>query len=420
MNIVVINDYAEVNGGASKLAILEAAGLARQGHRIFFVCAVGVIDERLLHANITVLSTGQHDLLGNPNRLQAFGQGWWNHKASEMTNQLLSRLNPDHTVVHLHLWAKALSSSVPHAILTAGFAIVCTVHDFQLACPTGTFFLHPQQAICHLKPLSFACLTTNCDGRNYAQKLWRVGRQIIQNNICSLSRDIKHFIVHSALTEEVISPYLSTEATIHRLPCYIEGTQEQPASPRHSLQLAYLGRLVPEKGVVSLARCAAAEQFPICFIGSGPQEREIKEVNPDVEITGWVDYATSLKHLRKARALVFSSLWQETLGLVVLEAAAHGIPCLVPDTSAAKELVIDGVTGFHFKQGNADDLRKKMRLLHDDDVVASLGHRAYDNFWASDFPSESAHVQSLLRIYKTVLSGMNLHVATAAHQEVTA
>ena len=89
VNVIVINDNAQVNGGAAKVAIQEAAGLAERGHRVYFVCAVAPVAPELVHENITVLCSHQHDLLSNPNPLQAFVQGWWNHRAAHLTRGLL-------------------------------------------------------------------------------------------------------------------------------------------------------------------------------------------------------------------------------------------------------------------------------------------------------------------------------------------
>jgi glycosyltransferase involved in cell wall biosynthesis len=96
-------------------------------------------------------------------------------------------------------------------------------------------------------------------------------------------------------------------------------------------------------------------------------------------------------------------LWYETLGLVVLEAAANGIPSIVPDTSAAREIVIDGVTGLHFRGGDEQDLRAKMRLLQDPELAATLGRAAYDRFWSSDFAHRDAHLVALEAIYAKLL-----------------
>ena len=54
-----------------------------------------------------------------------------------------------------------------------------------------------------------------------------------------------------------------------RIPSYIEGARTKPSSPAEQQKFTYLGRLVREKGVLMLARCAAAERLPVVFVGSG-------------------------------------------------------------------------------------------------------------------------------------------------------
>ena len=57
-------------------------------------------------------------------------------------------------MVHVHNFAKALSSSVMRAALDRGFELIITLHDFQLGCPTGNLFVHQTQQKCTLQPMS--------------------------------------------------------------------------------------------------------------------------------------------------------------------------------------------------------------------------------------------------------------------------
>ena len=268
MVVVVINDNAEINGGAAKTAIMSARALADRGHAVHFLCAVPGIAEELRHPLISVVCSDQYEILNDPHRVRAFAQGWWNRKAEALARSLFAKLNPAETIVHVHLWAKALSSSVVRAATQAGFMTVCTLHDFLLACPTGTLFQHHTQTICSLKPMSAACIQSNCDTRSYPQKLWRVGRQAIQNSVGGLPPGIQAFIAHSDLVADVMKPYLPRSAPIYRLPIYTQAHDAGSALPGDYGRFVYIGRLVREKGVLLLARAAAAEAMGLTYVGS--------------------------------------------------------------------------------------------------------------------------------------------------------
>ena len=403
MVVVIINDNAEINGGAAKTAILSARALADRGHTVHFLCAVPGIAEELRHPLITVVCSDQYEILNDPHRLRAFAQGWWNHKAERVAQSLFAKLNPAETVVHVHLWAKALSSSVVRVAIQAGFMTLCTLHDFLLACPTGTLFQHHAQTICSLKPMSAACIQSNCDTRSYPQKLWRVGRQAIQSTVGGLPQGIQAFIAHSDLVADVMRPYLPGSAPIYRLPIYTQAHDGGPALPEEHERFVYIGRLVREKGVLLLARAADAEQLELTYVGAGPLAEEITSIHPTAEITGWQDHASTVHHLRRSRALIFPSLWYETLGLVVLEAASQGIPSVVPHRSAAAEIVVHGVTGLHFRTGDEKDLRSQLRRLQDPGSARSLGRAAYEQFWKSEYASPNVHISSLEQVYATTL-----------------
>ena len=121
-------------------------------------------------------------------------------------------------------------------------------------------------------------------------------------------------------------------------------------------------------------------------------------------ITGWVTHTQSTTYMRASRALVFPSLWYETLGLVVLEAASHGIPAIVPSESAAAEFVVDGITGLHFRRGDENDLRAQMLRLRDPELVGRLGRATYEKFWSAGFASRIGHAQALESVYRACLA----------------
>lgn len=88
-NIVVLNDFAQVNGGASQVALAGATGLARRGYRVILFSAVGPSNVVAEAAGVTVMLTGQYEVVADPNRIRAAVQGIWNTHARTELKQLL-------------------------------------------------------------------------------------------------------------------------------------------------------------------------------------------------------------------------------------------------------------------------------------------------------------------------------------------
>ncbi len=404
-DVIILNDFAAFNGGASVVALHSAVELARRGHRVTLFCAVGPVDPALVNLpNLEVVCLGQEEIVRDPNRLRALVRGAWNRPAARALAALLAGRDPARTIIHAHLWMKALSPAVFVPAFARGFSLVVTLHDFFVACPNGGFYVYPAQEICHRRALSLSCLKCRCDRRSHAQKLWRVGRTVLQNSVARLPERTAHFIGVSRFALDILRPYLppTTPATIVRNP--IDCPDLGPAPVAGNLPFVFVGRLVPEKGPRLFAEAARLAGVPAVFVGDGELREELARDFPEATITGWQTPAEVTAALRRARALIFPSRWYETLGLVAVEAAANGVPTIVSDGCAARETVADGERGLHFQAGNAASLAGKLRVLADDPAYAGrLGHAAYSWYWRDPWTNER-HVEDLLDVYRRTLN----------------
>lgn len=402
MRVVTVSDFAHVNGGAASVAIAGAIGLARRGHGVSFFSAVGPVDPRLEQSGVTVLCTEQCEIAKDPRRIRAAVQGVWNSGASRAFVSHLRDLDSRDTVIHLHGWSKALSSSVARTAIDRGFKVVCTLHDYFCACPTGGFFDARTSSHCARTPLSVACITCNCDVHSYRHKLWRVVRQVAQQKVGGIPARIDAFIVLSRLSRIVLQPYLPKTARLFELSNPVEIPLSVRVDVGSNRAFTLIGQLTLVKGGLLFAAAARHCGAQAVFVGDGPSAQEITAANPAATITGWVSQERVGDYLSKARALVFPSLWYEAQPLVVLEAAARGVPAIVSDGCAAAESVRDGMTGLLFKNGDAASLAAALRRLSDDDLVRRLGRGAYETYWA-DPPSLEHHVAELEKVYRCVL-----------------
>lgn len=404
MNVVIINDYAYVNGGAGQVALSSAMALAEHNVKITLFSAVGPVAPELLDkANLRIICTNQCDILNEPNRIKAIAQGLWNTKAAKILADTLDCLDPNDTIIHVHSWTKALSSSIVPVAINKKFKVVCTLHDYFVACPNGGFFDYKKNEICRRQPLSFKCWCNNCDSRNIIQKQWRLIRQYIQKGFGCIPSEIKHFITISDFSRNILKPYVGLEVKTYTVPNPIDVKKREPVAVDQNKSFVAVGRISKEKGPFLFGEAARQAECAAAYIGDGVCKSELSAQYPQTTVTGWVNRQEVYSLLQKARVLVFASLCPETQGIVVMESAAMGIPAIVPDTCGAREMVINGVTGLWFQGGNISDLVKKMKLLQDDSMVQKMGLASYHAYWENPFTMDR-HINSLLSVYEQILA----------------
>jgi glycosyltransferase involved in cell wall biosynthesis len=399
--IIVLNDYCHVQGGASRVAVDEAVALAELGEAVIFLGAVGPVCAELANAPLRVVCLNQPELLNVGKNPGVMLQGLWNRAAKQKMLELLQPLDPRCTIVHLHGYTKALTSSPVRAATERGFPVVCTLHDFYTACPNGAFFDFQQRVACPKRGLSLSCITSNCDKRHYIHKLYRVVRSVAQKYLGRLPSAVQHYITLSENSARLLRPYLPAAAQFHPLENINEVPQATPVDVASKQAIVAVGRLDIEKGVETLLAAAKHAKVPLVFVGDGPL-RPLVEATPHCRVTGWVNAAQVLAELEQARCLVFPSLWYETYGLVVTEAAARGIPAIVSSIAAASERITHGVEGWHFPAGDVAALATLLTTVQNDATVQAAGAAAYARFWANP-PTRTRHTHALQAIYAAML-----------------
>lgn len=103
----------------------------------------------------------------------------------------------------------------------------------------------------------------------------------------------------------------------------------------------YVGRLAGEKGLHRLAPLAdPVNGFDLVLVGDGPQRAELitRFGSGSVRFLGVVEGAALAEAYRQADVFVFPST-TETLGLVLLEALACGLPVVAADSPASREVL---------------------------------------------------------------------------------
>ena len=408
-HVIVVTDSASVDGGSAKVALSSAIALAGSGLSITVFAAAGQPDPILADCpNLTVVNTNQGDALASQNRVGGALRGLWNVAAGREMKRLLGGLDPSRSVVHVHGWTKALSSSVVGIAVRARFPVVVTLHEYFSACPNGCFYIHPKKEICTLSPMSMDCITTNCDSRSYAFKMYRVARQAVQLTAGELPRGISHYIAVSAFSQRILQPLLPPKSHFYSVDNPIDAVPNSRTLAEKNDRFIFVGRLSPEKGGALLAEAARRAGVPITFVGDGAERETIERINPSARVTGWLSREEVQKHMATARVLVVPSLWYETLGLAVMEAGALGIPAIVPSGTAPHDLIEPDRTGLSFLRGNIEQLTSVMQACSTDDaLVQRLSESVHAEYWERPL-TMGRHMGQLRAAYDSVLADYNV------------
>lgn len=361
--VVIVNDFNYTQGGASKVAIDTARLLNKKGLNVYFFSAVNKKEENI--EGITYISTNQNEALKERNKIKGVINGIYNFKAKKEMERLLKTLNPDNTIIHVHGWTKALSSSVFDIAFKMKYKVVLTLHDYFTACPNGGYFNYKQNEICNYSPLSWKCIKCNCDSRNYGFKLYRIIRQFVQNKIVKLNDRLKYVISISEFSEKILKTTLKKNTKITRIynPIDIDSKEEKVDTSNNEYYL-YVGRISKEKGVDLFCQAITELGYRGIVVGDGDEREKLEQQYFNIEFTGWKNRTEVKTYMKGAKALVFPSRWYETAGLTVLEAQALGIPCIVYKQTAASEFIDND----KFKFNDIEELKQKIKKIETEKI----------------------------------------------------
>jgi glycosyltransferase involved in cell wall biosynthesis len=138
--------------------------------------------------------------------------------------------------------------------------------------------------------------------------------------------------------------------------------------------IGYVGRIMPEKDLETWLRAAAlvSQEYPearFVLVGEGKDNSyltQLKELAAELGIaerTYFPGYRSDLLPVYASFDLFLLSSRREGLPNSILEAMAMGLPVVTTDVAGAKELVLDGQTGYVLPQGDVYGVANALMTL---------------------------------------------------------
>lgn len=164
-------------------------------------------------------------------------------------------------------------------------------------------------------------------------------------------------------------------------------------------------RLVPRSGIDVLIRAwidsGLGRYADLAIVGDGPLRTALTEMarsDPSIVFLGRLSDDDLPDLYATADVFVLPTVSGEGYGLALAEALASGLPAIVTDDGAPRELIEHEVTGLVAPPGNAPMLGERMMLLaKDSDRRRMLTKNVLAGRWRLDRADSVARVESVLR-----------------------
>ena len=275
----------------------------------------------------------------------------WNPVMYRRLRALLAAQKPD--VVHTHNLG-GLSAAAWSATRATGVPLVHTLHDHSLTCVRAVRMTRSGR-VCERQCAPCALRS------GWLERLSRAVDAVAAPARFVLERHLELGFFPRAHTAVVPwgAPPLALAA----------GSSRRDEGP---VRFLFIGGLEPHKGIgvaLEAFRRAPDARASLDIAGAGTMAdacRAAARRDPRIRFCGFVAGEEKERLLGSADALLFPSLCWEAVGLVMLEAFAHGVPVIASRTGGIPEFIEDGRTGFLVKPGDASALATHIDRLAGD------------------------------------------------------
>jgi glycosyltransferase involved in cell wall biosynthesis len=349
----VHNRYQEP-GGEDVAVAADASLLERAGHR---VVRYERTNDEITH-------------LGPLGRGELAIETLWSRRSRRQIAELMDRARPD--VVHAHNTFPLISPSIFAAARAHQIPVVQTVHNYRMVCASAVL-ARDGVVPCHdclHRTFPLPAVVHRCYRDSRTQSGVLAAYQTAHRLARTWDRYVTRYLAVSAYMADLLVNAGAVPADrIDVRPNFCEPDPGSRDPHTNAKGVVFAGRITKEKGVETLVRAAAlAPGVEVRIAGDGPYRADAERLSrqlgaTDVRFLGHLDRSALLALIRSARCVAYTSISEEPSSLVLLEAAALGVPAIASAVGGAPEIVTNA-TGILVPPGDVAALAAAMRDTH--------------------------------------------------------
>jgi glycosyltransferase involved in cell wall biosynthesis len=381
MRVLHVHNFYRLPGGEDQSFAATAAMLEEFGHEV-------------------VRYTLCNDAISGLSRVRAGQLALWNGEAYRDLRDLVRATRPD--VAHFENTFPLISPAAYYACDAEGVAVVQTLHNFRIVCPSAIFYRNGSVCEdCLGKKVPWPGLLHRCYRGSWLASAVVVAMLASHRALGTWRHKVDAYIaLNGFVRAKVIAAGLDPEK-VYVNPNFLPLNSE-PGDGEGSFAL-FAGRLTPEKGIQTLldAWQELGSDLPLMIAGDGPLAAQVAaaaERRANIEWLGWRPVEEVHALAGRAKFVVVPSVWYEGFNRILLEAFAKGTPVIGSRLGSMQCIVEHGRTGLLFTPNDPSDLVRQVRgLLAAPEAYRRMRLAARREF-ETHYTAEVNHAR-LLRIY---------------------
>ena len=287
-----------------------------------------------------------------------------------------------------------------------GIPIVFSFRDYYYICPKN-YMLNDKNEVLHKHESALECILHHQPKRNILFDTLLYLKQSHHKSI--IKKHIDYFLTPSENLTQFVSNHFKKEGKTLANPILIKQNQNSNSEGKYIL---FVGRLVPEKGVLTLLKAFQniSKQFPnekLWIVGDGNQIVELQNFTENNKLQNVLFLGNkSREELQEIYAnckfSVVPSEYLEAYGNVILESFAFGKTVITSDLVGIKEEIEENHVGLTYSFKYQKALEEKMaKLLSNASLKSELENNIPKYLATKTF---AKHFEDLVTIYENLLT----------------
>ncbi|MCL9769895.1 glycosyltransferase family 4 protein [Flavobacterium sp. HXWNR69] len=315
----------------------------------------------------------------------------------------IQSFQPD--IIHCHSIGAPVTPHFMEFAKSKGIAIVFSFRDYYYICPKN-YMLNDKNDVLHTHESALECILNHQPKRNILFDSLLYLKQSHHKSI--IKKYINFFLTPSENLTQFISNHFQKEGKTLPNPILIEQIQNSKTEGNYIL---FVGRLVPEKGVLTLLKTFQniSKQFPkeqLWIVGKGSQLEGLQNFAKNNQLKNVLFLGNkSRKELQdiyaNSKFSVVPSEYLEAYGNVILESLAFGKTVITSDLVGIKNEIEQHNVGLTYSYKNPKELEEKIiELLSNSNLKTELERNIPNYLAAKTF---SKHFEDLVSVYEDLL-----------------